>query len=102
MERECDAHSIAASAIDRPHLLIVELIHVMRTRAEQTRVLGVAREAGSGLRQIDDVQDAGLLHRPSEPVRKRFAGVRAGLEADPRSEERRVGKECRSRWSPYH
>src|SRR3989449_8806199 len=27
----------------------------------------------------------------------------AGIEAvAPRSEERRVGKECRSRWSPYH
>ena len=24
------------------------------------------------------------------------------LEAQTRSEERRVGKECRSRWSPYH
>src|SRR3712207_9354464 len=24
------------------------------------------------------------------------------LEDDSRSEERRVGKECRSRWSPYH
>ena len=24
------------------------------------------------------------------------------LEAARRSEERRVGKECRSRWSPYH
>ena len=23
-------------------------------------------------------------------------------ETEPRSEERRVGKECRSRWSPYH
>ena len=23
-------------------------------------------------------------------------------KADTRSEERRVGKECRSRWSPYH
>ena len=23
-------------------------------------------------------------------------------ELCPRSEERRVGKECRSRWSPYH
>ena len=23
-------------------------------------------------------------------------------KAKPRSEERRVGKECRSRWSPYH
>src|SRR5260370_12290282 len=24
------------------------------------------------------------------------------LDLQPRSEERRVGKECRSRWSPYH
>ena len=24
------------------------------------------------------------------------------LSIDDRSEERRVGKECRSRWSPYH
>ena len=24
------------------------------------------------------------------------------LQEDYRSEERRVGKECRSRWSPYH
>src|SRR2546427_6839285 len=29
-------------------------------------------------------------------LRARFPAVRA------RSEERRVGKECRSRWSPYH
>ena len=32
--------------------------------------------------------------------------VHAGFDARPgslmRSEERRVGKECRSRWSPYH
>ena len=26
----------------------------------------------------------------------------AGTESKSRSEERRVGKECRSRWSPYH
>ena len=25
-----------------------------------------------------------------------------GIPTDIRSEERRVGKECRSRWSPYH
>ena len=25
-----------------------------------------------------------------------------GFSEDGRSEERRVGKECRSRWSPYH
>ena len=28
--------------------------------------------------------------------------VNAIYIATPRSEERRVGKECRSRWSPYH
>src|SRR5579863_7972927 len=29
-------------------------------------------------------------------------GVRFSLRSGGRSEERRVGKECRSRWSPYH
>ena len=28
--------------------------------------------------------------------------VPADILDDARSEERRVGKECRSRWSPYH
>src|SRR5256885_8173456 len=28
--------------------------------------------------------------------------IQALLSPSPRSEERRVGKECRSRWSPYH
>src|SRR5215813_10246875 len=28
--------------------------------------------------------------------------VEFACELGPRSEERRVGKECRSRWSPYH
>src|SRR5256885_14791398 len=31
-----------------------------------------------------------------------LAAVVAVLHPDVRSEERRVGKECRSRWSPYH
>ena len=29
-------------------------------------------------------------------------GGRENLSVSERSEERRVGKECRSRWSPYH
>src|SRR3712207_5155457 len=32
-----------------------------------------------------------------------FQRIQAGkISEDYRSEERRVGKECRSRWSPYH
>ena len=37
--------------------------------------------------------------RPAEPVATPVEGM--GLLRS-RSEERRVGKECRSRWSPYH
>ena len=33
---------------------------------------------------------------------ERGAAVVAAMEEAGRSEERRVGKECRSRWSPYH
>src|SRR3989441_2608199 len=32
----------------------------------------------------------------------RMAGVPEKVDREWRSEERRVGKECRSRWSPYH
>src|SRR2546422_7907004 len=35
------------------------------------------------------------------PLVRRRGGGR-GRGGPPRSEERRVGKECRSRWSPYH
>src|SRR2546425_13379462 len=31
-----------------------------------------------------------------------FIAHSRGWDAEDRSEERRVGKECRSRWSPYH
>src|SRR3712207_9388484 len=42
-----------------------------------------------------------LFRRQSESTGHRytFHSARATLK---RSEERRVGKECRSRWSPYH
>src|SRR3989454_3341713 len=41
----------------------------------------------------------GLQDLPDHAVRVHVLGLR--LEGE-RSEERRVGKECRSRWSPYH
>src|SRR3712207_9391591 len=54
----------------------------------------------------DDI-GAGLLGNPTEYLG--LAGLmedatseEGGLPAMARSEERRVGKECRSRWSPYH
>src|SRR2546426_3250155 len=43
----------------------------------------------------------GSAGRGGEPLRVRSRRPRR-LGSEVRSEERRVGKECRSRWSPYH
>ena len=46
-----------------------------------------------------------MLNLAADLKAKKRAGIRGNLLAGKnivRSEERRVGKECRSRWSPYH
>src|SRR5256886_8035815 len=66
--------------------------HKLRVR----RDAAVPRPLGQGL---------GTGARRGRRRRRRSApqGVVAhGSASDSRSEERRVGKECRSRWSPYH
>ena len=45
---------------------------------------------------VDGVTVAGIMGQDPECVFKTLVARGA------RSEERRVGKECRSRWSPYH
>ena len=54
-----------------------------------------------------DVQGDGLFHEYEIPVHanQKWTGQInkiSRLFINARSEERRVGKECRSRWSPYH
>ena len=44
-----------------------------------------------------------IIHKAEVPYGHVLQVIGDGQLADPaRSEERRVGKECRSRWSPYH
>ena len=51
-----------------------------------------------------------VIHKKAfERIKKTIEKIKKDKDADiiiggsaPRSEERRVGKECRSRWSPYH
>ena len=42
------------------------------------------------------------LDRQVQDLDSKLVTAQAKAEAYGRSEERRVGKECRSRWSPYH
>src|SRR5260370_40210298 len=52
----------------------------------------------------DVVEDFQIHGRGEEILANAFHNVGLGFGGLPglRSEERRVGKECRSRWSPYH
>ena len=52
---------------------------------------GIEEEPGFALEKQDKWDD---------PRRQMVSQM--AFYAFPRSEERRVGKECRSRWSPYH
>src|SRR2546423_5872894 len=46
---------------------------------------------------------AGAVRHGNKPARQgHLCASRQGGRQNSRSEERRVGKECRSRWSPYH
>src|SRR2546422_8623551 len=76
-----------------------ELDQRIRSEAElTTAILGESYRARGVLVTYDSTGKPALV-----------ADIKAVLEAVPdyllitaRSEERRVGKECRSRWSPYH
>ena len=67
--------------------------------AERKTVLGINRE-------FAETTDQSCLNRfltgASWDVQDLNRRRLDELQKDPRSEERRVGKECRSRWSPYH
>ena len=64
---------------------------------DKEEIIETAIKIGTYETSILPYEDCCVLFAPQHPV------LRAHIkEADDRSEERRVGKECRSRWSPYH
>src|SRR2546421_6841972 len=71
-------------------------IYLCPPRAERLAELVLPRRdalPGAGIDQVEGVSR-------EDVTRERDCGDR--FVSTVRSEERRVGKECRSRWSPYH
>src|SRR5207344_2696796 len=63
-----------------------------------SRILDLSRGAAARL----GMMEGGLSHVRVQLVGERRPAALLSSEDMKRSEERRVGKECRSRWSPYH
>ena len=64
-------------------------------------VLAILGLAVAGLLTLFNISSAYLATSISESISITLSEIRYSILRS-RSEERRVGKECRSRWSPYH
>src|SRR5258708_39254093 len=72
---------------------------------EQSRSRIQPDPAGAGYVDLrPGVQIGEIAYRPLRPIERLYVGGQLDQVTGrkTRSEERRVGKECRSRWSPYH
>src|SRR2546425_9159955 len=103
-------HDVAQSDAERRRARLLDLpgamtqVHVPDLVAHDPRELVVARGVlDQATRHVDvpagdrERVHVGRVHDTESPWEVAPRG-----DGDERSEERRVGKECRSRWSPYH
>ena len=79
-----------------------------------TGTVDVTASIASGIQHLRDRQDAqgwwkgdlatNVTMDAEDMMLRHFLNIQVpgDVERSARSEERRVGKECRSRWSPYH
>src|SRR3712207_8908808 len=65
-------------------------------------ILGVTEETTTGVHRLYEFARDGKLLFPAINVNDSVTKSKFDNLYGCRSEERRVGKECRSRWSPYH
>ena len=116
-DRVClDGEPVSARALDEERLYLmlhkprgfITTMHDERDRKDVTMLLKdipqrvypigrLDRDSEGLLLFTNDGAFANKMMHPSGHVPKTYR-----VTVRPRSEERRVGKECRSRWSPYH
>ena len=68
---------------------------------ESTKTLTIQDTPQQSLKEKTQVKEGAHESNTGEGVQRRRTRSQVAKEKG-RSEERRVGKECRSRWSPYH
>src|SRR2546426_7182687 len=92
-------------AVRQDHVFLVHgvLLFVERRRVEHYRIFAITGFSWSAHEEGE--MATVTVHGDATRFKQQMTAGLHRLEADEpiaRSEERRVGKECRSRWSPYH
>src|SRR3712207_82400 len=96
-ERQAPAAADGRSALE-------ERVRMSRRRQTIAKRLVEAQQTAAMLTTFNEADMSNVMelrNRRKEEFQERH-GVKLGFMSFFRSEERRVGKECRSRWSPYH
>src|SRR2546422_2100352 len=93
----CEA-ALAAARMGCRTLLLTMNLDAIGQMSCNPAVGGTAK--GHLVREIDAL--GGEMGRVTDRAAIQFKTLNASRGPAVRSEERRVGKECRSRWSPYH
>ena len=107
-EHDLQLKNITEAQIPRPYALMYQIVPESKKDVEHIHLDMVF------LLEADDTAELTIQTKEVHDVRwvaksellsgyDTFDAVKNfAKEVDDRSEERRVGKECRSRWSPYH
>ena len=93
----------------KPHVNIGTIGHVdhgkttlVNAMLQQSHVFSEREEVPDRVMDSNDLEREKGITILAKNTAVEYTGPLAAKYGHPRSEERRVGKECRSRWSPYH
>ena len=110
--RVIDTFASALGAYDNPTSAMAHAVAARSHSDSPATVWGsaikttpeLAAFANGVMTRLLDISDTYLGKSRGHPsdMNSGLIAVAESVRADGRSEERRVGKECRSRWSPYH
>ena len=96
-------YNIAGPFLPPPQSMVEEAYKVVLERDWDVRFDNLLAFNNFALgRFAHDLLDTGMFDEYLELLAKNFNAMAVTRMMLTRSEERRVGKECRSRWSPYH
>ena len=90
----------------RFHLIVLIALSLIGTlscsKSKREKITDPVRKEALRTRDEAIPVDSLLTKAAMEKIASPFERISIGKFIAERSEERRVGKECRSRWSPYH